>query len=174
MSLDALHQLLLGQPLIVLFSVIALGMALGNITIKGISLGSSGVLFIALLAGHLGYHIPDGVGTLGLVLFVYCVGIGAGARFFSSAIREGATLARLAIIVVCIGGIVTWIGSQLLNLPGDLAIGIFAGALTSTPALAAATEAFRPTHPACPLAMVSPILSVSLAWSSLSNCFPAF
>lgn len=143
MNLEAINQLLLDQPLITLFAIIATGLLLGNITIKGINLGSSGVLFTALLAGHLGYSIPGGVGTLGLVLFVYCVGIGAGGRFFASVAREGATLAKLALVIVATGGAITWAGAQLLDLPADLATGIFAGALTSTPALAAATEGLK-------------------------------
>lgn len=143
MNLEALNQLLIQQPLIALFAIIATGLLLGNITIKGISLGSSGVLFTALLAGHLGYTIPGGIGTLGLVLFVYCVGIGAGGRFFASVAREGATLAKLALIIVTTGGAITWAGAKLLDLPVDLATGIFAGALTSTPALAAATEGLK-------------------------------
>lgn len=77
---------------------------------------------------------------LGLVLFVYCVGIGAGGRFFSALARQGSQLAILALIVVvsgallCLGLAVWW------NIPPELAVGIFAGALTSTPALAAATD----------------------------------
>ncbi|NBB81297.1 MAG: YidE/YbjL duplication [Verrucomicrobia bacterium] len=141
--MDAINQLLIDQPLVTLFAVIATGLLLGNITIKGIQLGSSGVLFTALLAGHLGYTIPGGIGTLGLVLFVYCVGIGAGGRFFASVAREGAMLAKLALVIVSLGGLITWAGAGLLDLPADLAVGIFAGALTSTPALAAATEGLR-------------------------------
>ena len=140
MSLEALHQLLTDQPLLALFAMIATGLLLGNVKVKGVNLGSSGVLFTALLAGHLGYHIPESVGTLGLVLFVYCIGIGAGSRFFASLAREGATLAKLALVIVLLGGAVAWIGAKLLGLPAGLATGIFAGALTSTPALAAATE----------------------------------
>jgi putative transport protein len=143
MNIDAIHQLLLDQPLIALFAIIASGLLLGNITIKGINLGSSGVLFTALLAGHLGYNIPGGIGTLGLVLFVYCVGIGAGGRFFASVAREGSTLAKLALVIVAAGGAITWAGAKLMDLPADLATGIFAGALTSTPALAAATEGLK-------------------------------
>ena len=143
MNLEAINQLLLNQPLIALFGIIATGLLFGNITIKGINLGSSGVLFSALLAGHLGYSIPGGIGTLGLVLFVYCVGIGAGGRFFASLAREGATLAKLALVIVGTGGLITWAGAKLLDLPADLATGIFAGALTSTPALAAATEGIK-------------------------------
>ena len=141
--MDAFHQLLIDQPLVALFAVIAVGLLLGSISIKGINLGSSGVLFSALLAGHLGYSIPGGVGTLGLVLFVYCVGIGAGGRFFASVAREGATLAKLALVIVTTGGLITWAGASILDLPADLASGIFAGALTSTPALAAATEGLK-------------------------------
>ncbi len=143
MNIEAIHQLLVDQPLIALFAIIASGLLLGNITIKGINLGSSGVLFTALLAGHLGYSIPGGIGTLGLVLFVYCVGIGAGGRFFASVAREGATLAKLALVIVSTGGAITWLGATLMDLPADLAAGIFAGALTSTPALAAATEGLQ-------------------------------
>ena len=138
--MQALHQLLIDQPLVALFAIIATGLLFGSISIKGVNLGSSGVLFSALLAGHLGYNIPGGVGTLGLVLFVYCVGIGAGGRFFASVAREGATMAKLALVIVSLGALITWAGASLLDLPADLAAGIFAGALTSTPALAAATE----------------------------------
>ena len=140
MNLEAVNQLLLDQPLIALFAIIASGLLFGSFTIKGLNLGNSGVLFTALFAGHLGYGIPGGIGTLGLVLFVYCVGIGAGGRFFASVAREGATLGKLALVIVATGGAITWAGAKLLDLPVDLATGIFAGALTSTPALAAATE----------------------------------
>ena len=140
MSLEALHNLFLNQPLVVLFALIATGLLLGGARVKGINLGSSGVLFTALLAGHLGYSIPAGVGTLGLVLFVYCVGIGAGDRFFASLVREGAALAKLAMLIVVLGAAMTWAGATLLDIPAGLATGIFAGALTSTPALAATTE----------------------------------
>ena len=143
MNLEAVNQLLLDQPFVALFAIIASGLLLGSITLKGIKLGSSGVLFTALLAGHLGYSIPGGIGTLGLVLFVYCVGIGAGGRFFASVAREGARLAKLALVIVASGGAITWAGAKLLDLPADLATGIFAGALTSTPALAAATEGLK-------------------------------
>lgn len=143
MSLDAVHQLLLSEPLLALFAIVAAGLLLGSLSFRGIQLGSSAVLFTALLAGHLGYAVPGGVGTLGLVLFVYCVGIGAGGRFFAAVAREGAMLAKLALVIVTAGGTVTFAGARLLGLPPDLATGIFAGALTSTPALAAAAEGLK-------------------------------
>jgi putative transport protein len=170
MDILAIHQLLLDQPLIALFAIIACGLLLGKISIKGIQLGTSGVIFIALLAGHIGCSIPNGVGTLGLVLFVYCVGIGAGGRFFGSIAREGTTFAKLALLIVSIGGLIAWAGARLLELPADLAIGIFAGALTSTPALAAATEGLKDTASgisigygiAYPFGVISVVLFVQL------------
>ncbi len=133
-------QVLLGNPLFALFIVIGSGLLLGSVKFKGLSLGSSGVLFTGLLCGHFGFTLPESVGTIGLVLFVYCVGISAGGRFFGALAREGATLAKLGILIVGIGAAIAWGCHAWLKIPADLAVGIFAGALTSTPALAAATE----------------------------------
>ncbi len=135
-------DLLIGNPLLVLFVAIGAGLVLGRIQLFGLSLGSSGVIFVALLLGHLGCSVPDGIGAAGLVLFLYSVGIGAGARFFSSIARHGSRLALLALIIVGVGALATAFFGRLLGLPPDLAAGIFAGALTSTPALAAATDLF--------------------------------
>ncbi|MBR3696549.1 MAG: YidE/YbjL duplication, partial [Akkermansia sp.] len=71
-------EALLSNSTLVLFSILFLGLALGNISIKGISLGSSGVLFVAMVAGHYGLKIPDGISAIGTALFVYCVGLGVG------------------------------------------------------------------------------------------------
>ena len=131
----------LGNPYLLLFLLLGVGMALGKITIKGINLGTSGVLFLALAAGHFGYEVPASTGTVGLLLFAYCVGVGAGNRFFSSLKREGVALLKLSVIVVLIGTTTTLLVAWIFGIPFDLAGGLFAGALTSTPALAAATEA---------------------------------
>lgn len=141
--MPAFLDALLANPLIALFATVGLGLALGQIKIRDISLGSSGVIFVALLVGHLGYALPEGVGTLGLILFVYCIGIGAGGRFFASFRKEGSALAQLSLIVVGTGAFLILLLAFVFDLPRDLAAGIFAGALTSTPALAAATEGLR-------------------------------
>lgn len=136
-------QPLLDNPLFMLFAIIGLGLALGNLQIAGLSLGSSAVLFVGLAAGHFGYHVYDQVGTLGLVLFVYGVGVGAGGRFFAALRKQGQALAILALLVTGSGALLTWGLSKLLSIPTDMAVGLYAGALTSTPALAAATEVLR-------------------------------
>ncbi len=142
----------LSQPLVLCFLIIATGMGLGSIRVAGLSLGTSGVLFAALLFGHLGQYfehlgygevwkMPEMVGTLGLVLFVYAVGLGAGPTFFRTFRDQGKQLAFLGVVTVVTGGLTTWGLARWLGIPGELATGIFSGAMTSTPALASGIQA---------------------------------
>ena len=133
-------ETLLSNGVVSLFTVITVGLLLGRVKIAGLQLGSSGVIFTALALGHFGFNIPSGVGSLGLVLFVYCVGLRAGPSFFRSFIRQGKSLAKLAVVLVMLGALSTWAIAKLMEIPADLAAGVFAGALTSTPGLAAAME----------------------------------
>ena len=103
-------------------------------------LGLSGVLFVALAAGHYRLAIPDGVGQLGLALFVYCVGLSAGNRFFSAIAKQGSKLAIMSAVIVGVSALFTCLFGIWFKVPAGISSGIFAGACTSTPALAAATE----------------------------------
>ena len=123
------------NPLLGLLGVIAIGLALGRISIYGISFGTSAILFVALVAGHYGLTVADGFGNLGLALFVYCVGISAGPTFFRGLAARGRVMALLGGIIVLTGVLVTWTSAKLLDLPAELAGGLMAGAMTSTPAL---------------------------------------
>lgn len=131
----------LGNPLITLFLVVGLGLLLGKIRLFNISLSSSGVIFVALAFGALGYHIPPNAGNVGLVLFVYCIGISAGPGFFRAFVEQGADLAKLSVLLVALGAVTVTGLSWLAGLPAELAAGLFGGALTSTPALASAMDA---------------------------------
>ena len=142
---SALFDLTLGNPVVLLFILTGTGLLLGKISIKGISLGSSGVVFVALVAGHFGLTLPEGVGQIGIVLFIYCIGIGTGSRFFHALAREGNTLAKLTLLTVVVGAALTFGAALLLDIPREMAIGLLAGAYTSTPALAAATESASST-----------------------------
>jgi len=134
-------NVLLENPLLALLPVLTTGLLIGRIQIAGISLGSSGVLFTALAAGTLGVTAPEGVGQLGLVVFVYCVGLSGGPGFFRTFRRRGKAFAQLAVLLVLSGAVVAGVGAALLGVPADLAAGVFAGAMTSTPGLASALEA---------------------------------
>ncbi len=82
--MEALALFLAKQPLLALFLTIALGYWLGNVSIKGFSLGSGAVLFVGLAVGAFAPKaaVPPVVGALGLLLFLYGVGIAYGKQFF--------------------------------------------------------------------------------------------
>ena len=132
---------LLENPTFVLFAVLFTGLALGNISIKGVSLGASGVLFTALLAGHLKLQVPQGVSEIGTAFFVYAVGLGVGNRFFSSLRSRGRNLILVALVIVLSGWLCAWACCLMLGIDLSVGAGLFAGACTSTPALAAALDA---------------------------------
>jgi putative transport protein len=133
-------EILRDTPLLTLFIIIAAGLLLGSIRIKGLSLGASGVIFSSLLFGMLGCTIPAAAHKVGLVLFVYAVGISAGHGFFRVFASQGARFAKLALVVTASGAAIAGILAMLWQLSPSLATGIFAGSLTSTPALAAALD----------------------------------
>lgn len=133
--------LYLSEHLIVsLFLIIGLGLALGNITVKGFSLGSSAVIFTALLFGHLGVNLPSEIGDLGVILFVYAVGLQAGPRFFRSIQRHGVRFLMIALATLITGAATVWVYCTIFRLSPALGVGLFTGALTSTPGLAAALD----------------------------------
>ncbi|MCQ2325801.1 MAG: transporter, partial [Paludibacteraceae bacterium] len=136
---------------IFLFSVvIALGMALGKIKIGGISFGVVFVLFVALAVGHL--HLPtdalvmDVLKNLGLIFFIYSVGLQVGPSFFSSFKHGGLKLNALAVLIALLGTGTTIalfyiINSFTSSTSFPMLVGVLSGAVTSTPSLGAAQEA---------------------------------
>ncbi len=124
----------------VLFLIICIGFIIGNIKIKGISLDISAIIFVALLFGHFGISISNVTGKIGLVLFIYTIGIQAGPGFFDSFKDQGKKLAILAFIVILSASLLTLLSSLIFGIETPVAIGLLSGALTSTPGLAAAIE----------------------------------
>lgn len=137
---ESLVQLLAAQPMVALFVTIALGLLLGSVRLKGISLGASGVLFVAMVIGHQQVEVPGGVKDVGVVLFAYAIGLQAGPRFLRTLRGRGRAFAAVAAATLASGVATCAIGAWLAGLPPKLAAGVFAGALTSTPGLAAAWE----------------------------------
>ncbi len=128
------------QEMVVLFAILAIGSWLGQLSLRGISIGTAGVLFTALVFGHFGLTIPKGVMDLGLLLFVYAVGLQAGPRFFRTFRRHGIQFVVIALSMAGAGVLATILVGYMLHLPFALASGLFTGALTCTPALAAAID----------------------------------
>jgi len=123
-----------------LFLIIALGYLLGRIKIAGISLDVSAVLFVAILFGHYGIVIPPVLQKIGLVLFIYSIGLQAGPGFFSTFKKQGRNFAILGLVLVASASLVTYGSSLLFDVDMEISIGLLTGALTSTPGLAAAIE----------------------------------
>ena len=131
---------LLKEQMLVLFVIMAIGAGLGHVSVRGISLGGAAVLAVALVFGHFGFTVPKEVRDLGLLLFVYAVGLQAGPRFFRTFRRHGIKHVVIGVSSIVVGLAVAVGVAHWLSLPFDLGAGLFTGALTNTPALAAATE----------------------------------
>ncbi len=141
--MDALFSKLAAQPVIALFLILSLGLAVGRISVKGFSLGTSAVLFVAILFGHFGVFIPGAIADLGVVLFVYAIGLQVGPRFFRIIKQHGLSFLFIAILSLFSAAVIIWVCSEIFELPVPLSVGIFAGALTSTPGLAAAQDVLK-------------------------------
>ncbi|MBN1251594.1 MAG: transporter [Bacteroidales bacterium] len=128
------------QAYVTLFIIIAFGMIIGRIRIFNFSFDISAVIFVALFLGHFGFIVPDNFMKVGLLLFIFTIGIQAGPGFFDSFRKYGQTLILTTFISLSGATIVLIILTKTFNINPNLAIGIFNGALTSTPGLAAAIE----------------------------------
>jgi len=128
------------QTILLIFTISALGYLIGTITIKNVSLGTSAVLLVALFFGHFGFMMPSIIKDLGLSLFVGSVGLLAGPVFFRNFKSKVFVYLFLGVFIIVIGSITTILAGKIFDIPPELALGIFTGAMTSTPALAAATE----------------------------------
>lgn len=173
------------EEMFVLFAILTLGAWLGHWSWRGISLGSAGVLFVALVFGHFGLSVPKELMDFGLLLFVYSVGLSAGPSFFRTFRKRGMQFVVLALVVVGTGAILTGLLAYLLHLPAALATGLYAGALTCTPALAAAIDSLNRVLPeaasltsvgygiAYPYSMIGMVLLIQLLPKLLKRSIPA-
>ena len=135
------------QAIVVLSLISALGLMLGRIHVRGISLGITFVFFTGILAGHFGLSVDSQMlyyaETFGLVLFVYALGLQVGPGFFSSMRTEGARLIAPALVLLLLGT-ATAIGlSYACGVSMSDMSGILCGATTNTPALAAAQQTLK-------------------------------
>lgn len=135
------------QAVVVLSLICAIGLGLGKIHVFGISLGVTFVFFAGILVGHFGLSIDPQMlnyaETLGLVIFVYALGLQVGPGFFSSFRKDGITLNFLAVGVVLSGTILTVAGSYFTNISLPDMVGLLCGATTNTPALGAAQQTLQ-------------------------------
>jgi len=137
-----------GQQVVAIALTAAIGLMVGKIKVKGISLGGAGALFVGILLGHLGLRVEGNVlhfiQEFGLILFVYTIGMQVGPGFMDSIRRHGLVLNILSTGIVLLGVIVTlclyFFTDMHNNVP--VLIGMLCGAVTNTPSLGAANSAF--------------------------------
>ena len=154
MSFEWLKNVVLGgsgtpsiaHTVFVLALVIASGIALSRIKIKGISLGMTWILFTGIAVGHIGVNIDHAtlhfIKEFGLILFVFFIGLQVGPGFFSSLKSGGLKLIGLAALVIFLGVLTTYVLHLITGEPLPTMVGVLSGAVTNTPGLGAAQQAF--------------------------------
>lgn len=159
----------------VLSFVCLLGMALGSLKLRGIGLGTSGVLFAGILVGHFGeavdHHTLDFVKEFGLIIFVFSIGLQLGPGFFAALRAQGFRLNVLAAVIVVLGAVMAPLSGWLAGFDPAAVLGVFSGASTNTPSLGAGTQALssiagiaqdRLTLPALAYAVTYPMAIVGI------------
>ena len=126
--------------------VITLGVMLSRIKIAGISFGVTWILFVGIAAGHFGMRIEHEtlhfIKEFGLILFVFSIGLQVGPGFFSSFKEGGLKMVGCAASVVLLGCLTTYIIHLITGTPLPTMVGVMSGAVTNTPGLGAAQQAY--------------------------------
>lgn len=174
--MTAVTELLTSAPLVALFLTLSLGTVLGAARIAGVGIGPAGALFAglglsALLPGIAG-TVPSLVGTLGLTLFAYTIGLAGGPSFFGGLRRNAGTIVAAVAVVAAVAAVAAGLGPVFGLDPPEVA-GVYAGAMTNTPGLAAAVEVTGTNVPvvgysiAYPFGVIGVLLAVVAvqAWS---------
>lgn len=163
-------SLLAENPLLLLFTVIGLGYLIGNISIFGFKLGVAAVLFVGIFFGALDsrLNLPEYIYIIGLVLFVYAIGLQSGHGFFASFRKRGFRFSVISALILTAGAALMILLQKVMGISAPAAAGLFSGALTNTPALAAAVEAAKAFAPSDPTArelfIDSPVVTYGLAY----------
>ncbi len=171
LRMNAFHSILQQQPvahaILVLAIVAVIGLLIGSIRYRSLSLGTAGVLFAGIAAGHFGIQIEesirDFVKEFGLILFVFTIGLQLGPGFFASLRREGLRLNLLAAAIV-LGGAVVALVAAWLGLDPFASLGLFSGATTNTPSLGAAQQTLATLPGVTPDQRAMPALAYAVAY----------
>ena len=142
-------KLLIENPLLLVFLVAAVGYPLGRVKFYGMSLGVGAVLFVGIALGslHPDLKSPEIVYILGQALFVYTVGLAAGPAFVASLRRDGIRNNLLIAVALTLSAVLCIALQKFLHLESAVAAGMYAGSLTTSPALAGILDAIKHTAP---------------------------
>lgn len=148
--MDWLQSLFLGEgiahTMLVLSLVITLGILLGKIKVGGISIGVTWILFVGIACSHFGMRVDHNtlhfIKEFGLILFVFSIGLQVGPGFFSSFKQGGLRMVGCASAVVALGAVTTYVIHLVTGTPMTTMVGVMSGAVTNTPGLGAAQQAY--------------------------------
>ncbi len=130
---------------ILLFAiVITAGLCLAKLNFKGITIGSTWILFVGIVMGHFGFlpnaRVLDFMKDFGLILFVYSIGLQVGPGFFSSFKNGGVKLNLLAVGLVLMAAVTAFVIHLVSGESLQTMVGVMSGAVTNTPGLGAAQQ----------------------------------
>jgi len=145
-----MHDLFFGQgiahTILLLAFVIGIGLYLGRFKVKGISLGSTWILFAGILMGHLGFkadlNVLHFVKEFGLILFVFSIGLQVGPGFFHSFRSGGVKMNAFAVMNILLAVAIAYIISVITGEELTTMVGVMSGAVTNTPGLGAAQQTY--------------------------------
>jgi putative transport protein len=142
-------QILSEYPVLLLFVVASLGYLLGNVSIKGVSLGVSAVLFTGLAFGALdpSLNIPEIIFQLGLSIFIYSIGLTSGPAFFESYRKNGIRDILFIFVMLILTGVLVCGVYYFLGFSAATVTGIYSGSTTNTAALAGVLDYIANSYP---------------------------
>lgn len=168
------------QPILTLFLVIGLGYAVGQIRVLDFSLGVGAVLFVGLIIGAIApkAQVAGPLGLVGLIMFLYAIGILYGQQFFEGLSGPGRVYNLLAVGAV-IAGLLVAVGlGAVFQVKLGHTLGIFAGSMVSTAALQAAIDTIGNRDPSIgysvtyPFGVIGPILCLYFMTRRVKPTFP--
>lgn len=139
-------EFLANQQILLLFLLVGVGMLVGHVKIKGVSLGAAAVLFVSIAVSALAAAkdtqllISSEIGHLGLAIFAFAIGTISGPSFFRNLKTSLAPIAAMVVLFVVVAGVGYGLGVAAFGMDIATVAGVFAGATTNTPALSAAGE----------------------------------
>src|SRR5271169_479983 len=179
--LDFAREVIGAQPILTAFLAIGLGYLVGQINLGGFSLGVGAVLFVGLAIGAFApkAQITGPIGLIGLIMFLYGVGILYGRQFFEGMTgMAGRKYNLLAFVAVAVGLFVALGLGHVFGVKVGHTLGLFAGSMTSTATLQAALDTMRNSEPsigysvAYPFGVIGPILCIYFLTRTVQPKFP--
>ena len=134
------------NTLVIVAAIIAIGLTLSKIKMGRMNLGVTWILFAGIAAGQAGFSIEpcsaQFIKEFGLILFIYSIGIEVGPKFFAAFKTGGLLLNGLAAAIILLGCLTALAIGTLTGTEPAAMVGVLYGAVTNTPGLGAAQQAY--------------------------------